>query len=235
MSERSHCPADMGDDLLHRYVAGALSEAEASDFELHFVDCPSCQRAVREGAAIRAALRRRSSAGRRRKQLVSLVPLAAAAVAAFWLLLPSEDAVQRLGRLDAPPSFRGLSVRAATDRARTLADSGMAAYVEGRYPEATRLLDGAARLEPSPGVSFFLGMSRLLDGEAGDALSALNAALDPADNPYELEARYYLAKAWLRLGEADSALGQLEHIPLDAGTIGVRAVALADSVRSHRE
>jgi tetratricopeptide (TPR) repeat protein len=187
---------------------------------------------VREGAALAAALRAMPP-GRRRPVLRWAVPLAAAAVAITWLVLPPRDPVRALGRVDAVPGFDGLPVRADPDSATALADQGMAAYRGGDFARAAALLGSAAVLDPTPAVHFFLGIARLKAGAPDSARAALHAALEPPGNPYAAEARFYLAKAWLSLRQPDSALAQLAVVPPGAA-IAARAAALADSVREVR-
>lgn len=231
MSPPYACPTTTGDaDAVHRYVAGTL-EGEAGDaFEVHLLECEACQRAVRDGTAVAAALRV-AVPGRRRAVLPWVVPLAAAAAAVAWLVWPRPDPVRALGRVGAVPAFDGLAVRAGPDSATTLADQGMAAYAAGEFARAAALLGAAAALDPTPAVHFFLGIARLKAGARDSGLVALRAALEPPGNPYAPEARFYLAKAWLALGRADSALAQLEAVPADAGALRPRAAALSDSIR----
>ncbi|UCF21656.1 MAG: tetratricopeptide repeat protein [Gemmatimonadota bacterium] len=107
----------------------------------------------------------------------------------------------------------------------------MAAYARGDYRDAAELLSAALEAAPSPGVSFYLGIARLEAGPAESALDAFRAALDPPKNPYAADAHFYLAKAWLRLGEADSALAHLNAVPPSAARLHDQASALADNVR----
>ena len=230
-SERLPCPIADESDLIHRYVAGTLPADQVEEFEAHFVECAACQRAVREGAVLRAELRLRRRGIDALRTLAWGVPLAAAAALVVWLVLPGESQMERLGRVGAPPGFVGFPVRAATDSAFVLAERGMAAYREERYADAAALLASAVERDPAPSVYFFLGVARLLTGDADGAVTALTAALDPPDNPYAAEARLYLAKAWLRLGRPDSALVQLAAVPADGDKVHAHASALADSVR----
>lgn len=227
MSPPYACPTTTGDaDAVHRYVAGTL-EGEAGDaFEVHLLECEACQRAVRDGAAVAAALRV-AVPGRRRAVLRWVVPLAAAVA---WLVWPRPDPLRALGRVGAVPAFDGLAVRAGPDSATALADQGMAAYAAGDFARAAGLLGAAAAVEPNPAVQFYLGIARLLAGAPDSAVTALRAAREPTGNPYAGESRFYLAKAWLALGRADSALAQLGAVPPDAA-VAARAAALADSIR----
>lgn len=225
------CPMAGDGEIVHRYVAGTLETDDVDAFEIHLLGCDACARAVHEGSAVAAALR--LEPGRARRSVVRWgLPLAAAAAAAIWLLLPREDALERLGRVDRVPGFDGLPVRAPLDSATALVDRGMEAYRAGDFARSAELLGAAAALESSSGVQFFLGIALLKAGAPARAAAALGAALDPPDNPYAAEARLYRAKAWLALGSADSALAQLAAVPATAGAARAHATALADSIRS---
>lgn len=232
-------PADA--DLVHRYVASTLTPEETNAFEIHLLTCTACRDAVREGAAIRAALRARSDAGaqgaartaRRPRNLPWLFAAAAAAAVLFFAVVPRDDPMRRLGEVRDMPVYSPLRVRAGNPAAGADAaiDSAMAAYVTRDYARVDRLLSEASRVRPSPAVFFYLGVSRLAIDEPASAVEALRRSLEPAGNPYDPEARFYLGKAWLRLGVADSALAQLVAVP--AGSIVGRAAStLLDSVRA---
>jgi anti-sigma factor RsiW len=237
MSDEFLCPTREDTDHAHRYVAGTLPPDERDAFEAHLLECERCQRAVREGAAIRAALTHEAPAGEAALEegsglwsprLVAAATLAAAAAIALWFVLPGGE-LEALGRV-APPVMEPLPVRAEADSAAILAARGMTAYREGDYGAAASLLARAVDAEPAPGTRFFLGIARLLTGSRQEARASLTAALEPPGNPYAAEARFYLAKAWLLDGRADSALVHLAAVPPAAGIRG-HAEALADSVR----
>ncbi len=186
---------------------------------------------MREGVAIRRALRTEGSTLPRPRFLLWAGPIAAAAALAVWLVLRPVDPLARLARVDVVPGFVGLAVRAEADSGAALADRGMAAYLAGDFRDAARLLGEASELDPAPAVHFFLGIARLKVGASEEAIAALSLAAEPADNPYAAEAHLYLSKAWLGLGNADSALVHLRSVSSTPSDVGAHAVALADSVR----
>ncbi len=216
---------------MHRYVAGTLGPSEVEAFEIHLLECASCQVVVGEGVAIRQALSRGGPTSLRPRFLLWAGPIAAAAALAVWLVLRPVDPLARLGRVDVVPGFEGLAVRAEADSGAALADRGMAAYLAGDFREAARLLGEASELDPEPAVHIFLGIARLKEGASEEAIAALAAAAEPADNPYAAEAHLYLSKAWLGLGNADSALAHLGSVLSTPSDVVAHAVALADRVR----
>ncbi|HEY7686754.1 MAG TPA: zf-HC2 domain-containing protein [Gemmatimonadales bacterium] len=236
MSEILTCPIAADGERVHRYVAGTLELENVTQFEAHLLGCAECQAAVREGAAVAAALRRISAPvvgagtlGRRR--LWWAVPLTVAAAGALWFITNREGPLAKLGRVAEAPAFAGVPVRGDSDSASRLADSGMIAYGAGQYGDAARLLSAVPEEARTAGLRFYLGVSLLLTDAARDAVRQL--ADVSADSPYAAEAHFYRAKAWLRLGQADSALAELDAV--EAGTsIGAHAAALADSVKEAR-
>ena len=58
MNDTLSCPTARDGDTVHRYVAGTLDPSEVEAFEIHLLECASCQEVVREGVAIRQALSR---------------------------------------------------------------------------------------------------------------------------------------------------------------------------------
>jgi len=214
-----------GTDQVQAYVAGTLPEAERDAFEIHMLECAECRRLVREGAALRVALREAAAApAPRRSSWWIAASLAAAAVAAFLLLTPA-DPLARLARVEHPAPFAGMRVRDAADSTALRIDSGMALFNAGRYEEAAARLGPAAHDDPA--ATFYVGLSLLLAGRPADARGPLAAAAH-AQTPYAAEARRYLAKAWLRSGRADSALAALGAA--EPGDHAARA--LADSIRA---
>lgn len=227
---------DAGADVIARYLAGTLEAEAVEAFELHMVDCSSCQAALRSGAALRKVLRAtpalRAEPRPVARSLRWVVPLGtAAAVFAVWLALPHETPLGRLSHLGAPPALGVLAVRGDADSAASLVGRGMDAYLAGRYREAARLFAGSDSLSPSETAVFYRGLSALFGGDAAGAVVVLRRVMERADGPYAAEAHFYSAKAWLRLGSPDSALAHLAAIASGAA-LAAHAAALADSVKA---
>ena len=234
MSPALMCAVAADGERIQRYVAGTLEAEATSEFEIHLLHCSECQAAVREGVAVRAALRaspvaHHSAAIPFRKRWW-LIPAAAAAVITVWLI-GREGSLARLGRVGAAPAFSGLPVRGTADSAAILADLGMEAYKQGRYRDAATLLKAAAARGPGPAIQYYQGLAELLAGRPRESLREFGAVLGGAPNAYEADAHFYAAKAWLLLGRADSALTHLTAISSDTEAVGARARALADSVK----
>lgn len=223
------CAVARDGDAIHGYVAGTLPPHEMEEFEIHLLECEACQAAVREGAAVAAALG--SEGPRRIRRPLVWAALAVAAGLAALLLRPA-DPLKRLGAVPEAPPFRGLAVRTAADSSARLAGRGMEAYASENWVRAAELLAAAAELKPAPGLAFFRGVSLLMTGDAEAALGPLKAAMEPPSGPYAPEAGLYLGKALLQLGRGEEALGYLDgSAAAGVGAAARHAGALADSVR----
>ena len=229
------CPTGgVEDDAIHGYVAGTLSPSETEALELHLLSCASCREVVRLGMAIRAEL----GAARARRQrdrraaVAGFVVLAAASITFFALVRAGE----RNGLAAfTPPTFAGVAVRrgADVDSVRAMIDGGMAAYQRREFTTAARLLGASAALDASPGVSFYLAVAQLANGDAPRAIESARRAGNPAGNPFAADAAIVAAKAWLRLGRPDSAVAELDGAPRD-GPGSAHAAALLDSIRASK-
>jgi TolA-binding protein len=94
---------------------------------------------------------------------------------------------------------------------RSLFQAAMRAYAEKRYGDAKALLDDEVRLAPDvPEVNFFLGVCRLVKGKPSSAVQPLRSVLTHKESPYVQSAHFYLAKAYLQLGDLQQAEGELQ-------------------------
>lgn len=232
MSQTLDC-ADIQDrGMPERYVAGALSEEDRAAFEEHFLLCEECQEDAMLAAAVRGGVTPESPRGRVPFARIGLA-LAAAAAVAFVFLRPGQvdPDVAALGAVDVPPVYLGVPVRTAASPGDSLFRVGMDAYQSGRYQAAldgldTALAEGA---DPAPG-EFFRGVSLLLLDRPEEAAAALLEAANIADSPYSPEARYYRAKALLRLGRSADALAELNAVGPTPSAVAEAARTLAAQV-----
>lgn len=227
-------------DVIHRYVAGTLSSGEADAFERHLLECPRCQADVREGSAIRSSLLSPvAAAGSRRRRpawgRMLLVPAVAAAAVLVALLVWTgrAESTRSLGRVETLPRFVPLSVRAPNTETTRLLDSAMAAYGDAAFSRAHAMLSELITDDAGLVVRFYAGCAALGAGDPRSAAPHFARVLREAKSagiasPYSSEARYLLAKAWLQLGETDSASATL------ATATDVRGRALLDSVQRRR-
>lgn len=122
------------------------------------------------------------------------------------------EVLARLARVE-PPRYSASVLRGATDEATLRFQDGMSAYTARNYAVAVQKLHDAAVLDPSrPDIAFFLGASKLLSGDATGAVGELRQTIAMGDTPFLEEAHFYLAKAYLKQGDAESAHAQLETV-----------------------
>jgi len=238
MSDRLSCDEVGAGFVIERYVAGTLSESETATFEAHLLTCERCQQEIPLAVAIREALPQAKEGRTRRPPWfgTSMITVAAAAVLASVLLLSRDrvpDALTDLGRVTQPPVYLGVAVRQESSQSDSLFDEAMAAYVTDDFAAAAaglrRALAAGADAVP---VQFFAGASLLMTDRPADAAEAFRSVIRGGDTPYAAEARYYLAKALLRLGRADEALRELRAVVGGTAEIAGQARALADSMEA---
>jgi hypothetical protein len=230
------CELGGRDDRVAHYVASRLTNDERDAFEEHLLRCAACQDEVLLALSVRDALRARPRLRVHTRARVVIATLAAAlaavlVVVAVWPVTQRETDVAALAGIGEPPAYLGASVRANAPGDSAL-ESAMALYDQGRWTDAGEALRAAARLgAPRDVAAFFLGASALMTGDASLADSAFAAVDALGPGPYQGEARFYRAKALLRLQRAADALHALQTVP-EATAIGAHALALSDSLRA---
>ncbi len=216
--------------LIERYVAGRLSEEEASELEAHYLVCQRCQADVRLAMAIRSSP---IETARRPFPRWTTWGLAAAAGIGVVLLLvrPGHGSAERLGRILGPPAYAGVPVRGVASRGDSLFDAGMGLYSARRYGEAVATLDEALRAgaDSAPG-EFFRAASLLMMNRDADAAEGFRRVGTLGPSPYLPESYYYRAKALLRLGRSAEAENELHRIADGGPELARQASLLADSI-----
>jgi TolA-binding protein len=131
-----------------------------------------------------------------------------------------------LGRVE-PPTYLPLATRApaATDAAFDLA---MAHYARREYVEAAEGLRAVVRERPSSEAWFFLGVSELMAGRVRQARATLARAALSGQPPYASAAVFFVAKADLRLGDADAARQALRDVVAGGGPYAAEAKRLLE-------
>src|SRR5215469_10085079 len=111
-----------------------------------------------------------------------------------------------------PPSTLESGRPALHGRAQSLFLDAMLAYDEKRYGDAEALLNEAVKLAPGvPEVSLYLGICRLAEGNAYDAVPLLKSVTNKNDSPYAQAAHFCLAKAYLQMRDLYTAEQQLKE------------------------
>jgi tetratricopeptide (TPR) repeat protein len=238
--------------LTEAYLAGRLLPEEKRAFEDHAFGCPSCLEKLQALGSIQAELWEQgspvpSTAARRRPALAwrwtfaSASALLLVAAGAFLLWRPGRladgpgpasrsRALAALGQFEAP-SYLPASLRAGEGEAQERFRLGMEQYQAGRYERAIGELTVAERLDPgSPQIAFFLGVCHLLEGEIDQGIERLEKAISLGNTPYLLEARFYLAKGFLRRGDAEPATSQLKAVATSRSPLAQDAARLLTEI-----
>lgn len=236
MSTNLTCDENSRHTNAERYVARRMAAPEADAFEDHFVTCADCQREVRLASAVISGLLRTSDAtpsrmAARRMWIGGGLALAAGLAALLILRVESRNELVALGAVREPPVYLGIPVRGADARPDTLFEAAMDSYATRRYAAAAAGLRAAlAAGEDSVPAQFFLAASLLFDNRATEAADEFQHVLAHGETPYRAEARYYRAKALLRLSRRADAQAELAKLTSADGVVYDMSKALADSI-----
>jgi Tfp pilus assembly protein PilF len=107
--------------------------------------------------------------------------------------------------------------------------SGMAAYDAGNYTAAARSLEAYVSRRGDNAARVYLGVSRLLSGQAEAAVAPLADAAQSPEPPVREAALWYLALAYLENDNPRAARQALEMMP-DGGIYHERAKALLEKI-----
>jgi hypothetical protein len=235
------------DGLAARFVAGTLAGEMLERFEEHLLLCTDCQAEVALGLKIRAAGRDAvtSSVGAKRRIAFRrwawpAIGVAAAAALAIWVPATGDRAAMRaLGGVSAAPVYLGVAVRTsdlATNGFDSAFDDAMASYLRGAWDEAFVALRAVAeRPDAGDGAAparFFAASAALMSGDSENAEVEFARLLASPESAYHDDARFFRAKALLRLGRASDAISALRAVRDPA--LEPRARALSDSVEGLR-
>jgi len=243
------CP---GEEALLAFFRDRLPEAESEAIREHLARCASCVALARDAREFLGAMDPAPQGSRPFGYW--LAAAAALAVLALGLLFvaksrpvaPAPRPVPQIAASASTNPWKDLAVNPAPYRPVAPEDEllyrsdepppgdglaeAMSPYVRGDYAAAEAAL--ALLLDAHPGhgaASFYRGVCLLLLGKPEEAAPLLRSAAVSSKPPDE--ARWYLALALLKAGDADAAIAELDAV---AGTPGPRATeaeALARAVR----
>jgi tetratricopeptide (TPR) repeat protein len=209
-------------------ITGAASSADARAIVLHAASCGACAIALRLAREIAAGM---PSGAKDVPESRTWVPRAALIAASLliialgaWLVSTSEPP-RRIGSVTIAKAAHPLAGkdeelvwRGEESEAREMFDRAMRAYDEDDFSRSSALLARSLELEPDHAdARFYLGVSLLLLGRAGEAIPALDAAARGSAGALHDEARWYLALAAVRAGDRDRARRVLDELIADGG------------------
>jgi len=138
--------------------------------------------------------------------------------------------LEQLARIE-PPVYEPRTLRGPSDEAMQRFERGMDRYRKADYAGAARDLRGAADLDPDAAhIGFFLGISYLMSGQDQAAIERLRATIALGDSPYREDARFYLAKTFLRRADLKAAETQLREVVKLRGSRRIEAQSMLTEI-----
>jgi tetratricopeptide (TPR) repeat protein len=234
------------------YLGGRLAPDRREAFEAHAFGCPRCLETLRVLQAVQAELweqgspapakalgRRPAPARRWALASVAALFLVAAGAIVIWRhggfpgrtgSVDRSRALHALSEFE-PPLYLPATLRAGEGEAAERFRLGMEQYQAGAYDRAIKELAVAERFDPqAPQIAFFLGVCNLLTGRTDPGITLLQKTVSFGDTPYLLEARFYLAKGFLRKGDAMRAAAQLDIVAASRGPQAEEAARLLAAI-----
>ena len=248
-------------NIAEEYLLGRLPEEAASEFETHYFDCPQCLARVELLEGARTQLESSPDArpaGNRLRRVI--VPLAAAAVVVLAvgvirelsrvpvsapdtapapnIELPAQapppagrPALPALGAIE-PPRFDAPRLRVSPTASRRVFLQAMERYERGDWQGALAGLETATQQDPkSVPAHFFLAVCALQLDRNADAVRHLADVVKLGESPYLEDARFFLAKAHIRLGDLPAARRELEAVVALDGDRRAEAFSLLAQIR----
>lgn len=242
-----NCPEVELEHIVEQYLAGQLREPEREQWELHYFECDRCFAALQAMLAVQSALRAAGPAmiPVRRRPVWAWPAMGLAAAAALFAAVlftrPSHEAARNvppavahegiltLARVE-PPPYAASTLRGPGDSAASDFRAAMENYPAGDYHATAAALRQVLQRHPdSADARYFLGICELLDGKAQAAVPELRS-IAAAGSPYAEEAHYFLAQAYLRLGQVPDALAELKRVE---GEYAPKARRLIQQIEKH--
>ncbi len=112
--------------------------------------------------------------------------------------------------------------------------TAMQAYDAANYAQAIPLLADYTQNNPDFAALTYLGVARLLNGQAAQAIQPLADAQQSPEPPVQEAARWYLGLAYLATNRPDAAREVLSAIPPD-GIFGPQAAQLLQNIQNAQQ
>ncbi|MBI5082998.1 MAG: hypothetical protein HZB13_00140 [Acidobacteria bacterium] len=222
-----NCRGIAANNVIERYSAGTLSQAERDAFELHYFSCADCFEALETIQAIQQELKR---AGPQRSQPSWWWGAAAAVVGAGLLLALSGSPQVEWARIVTkpphastpliqltdirPPQYRQFTYRGAAAAVDPVFERAMAHFQSGRYAQAFPALSSVLPASPRYWEArHFGGVCLVLLDRPAQALEWLDVVIAQSGRtPFEEEAHYYRAMALLLAGRGPEGRAELGRV-----------------------
>jgi tetratricopeptide (TPR) repeat protein len=229
----------LSEEDLSKYLNGELDALARKRVETHLIDCELCSDAVdgfRESDLTFSASRVPFSVSqivddsvKIEKENLKIRPIyrALIRIAAIGSLLfvsyftffraPSYDQLYAkyysVYQVDIPLLSRGDSGTSAL----TGFEQGLIEYKKGNYTQSLVFFEKSILAEPNnSAINFFSGLACMQNSQFDKAIGFLQTARE-ADSLYSVKACWYLALSYLKLGEKENALSQLDNLIAQGG------------------
>lgn len=137
--------------------------------------------------------------------------------------------IAELARVE-PPEYVLLTMRAG--EAAPLFNEAMVQYARGDFLGATMGLDAAGSRAPtSSRIQFYRGIANLMVDRPERSVAAFDRAAQGDDEAYADPARFFRAKAQLRLGDLDAAMRDLEVVARGSSEHAVASQRMLNALR----
>jgi TolA-binding protein len=224
------CDDIRGRETAVRYVQRGLSDAEREAYEKHFFVCEACLAELETQQGLRTALPRVSRPGRALAWAGALAACLLLGLGLRWGMkhyaapppqvaqvpkpAPTAERPSLLALAEfAPPAYAAVQMRGTESEAARSYRTAMEWYQKGDYGRASSGLARTVAIDrDDPAARFYLGVSQLLDGRNEDGIQTLRATVAMGESDFREPARFYLAKALLKAGDAAQAREQLQAV-----------------------
>jgi Putative zinc-finger len=228
-----NCGKIQNGDGIERYLSGKLSEPEREEFEAHYFECDDCFALLEAARAARQVLREGGPVVVRMRPRWVWPALAIAAALLMAVVVrqamspapkPGDIARQSppAAGVSAPPlllaevhpPLYSPQVLRGGDQAAEMFGQAMKGYNLSDWRGTAMALDGVVQKFPhSAEAVYFRAICRLMSGETAGAVEGLSATIGQGSaTPFEEEARYYRAQAYLLQGRRDDARADLDRV-----------------------
>lgn len=238
----------MNEDLLHRiddYLLGELTQEEQAAFEGEMAQDEALREAVEEQRGLIEGIQLDNA---RRLLDEVMTPESRSVIRPLWqratpylavtasvlllitgwyLLRPPQHERLYAAHFEAAP---GLPTTLGLSDDPTFAE-GMIAYKQQQYEQALlRWQPLLARDQASDTLQFYLGVAQLGRGAPKEAEPWLQTVVEQPDSPYQPDAQWYLALAYLRQGKQQATREELQAL-LASEQFGARSRALLGEMK----
>lgn len=228
-------------DTMERYLRSELSEEDSQQFEEHYFSCDDCYESLRDLSAARTELAsdrwavpdtegRFGWVGGWGWALAAAMAILAVGLV-FFLRDPmlsdlSDGDFVELAAIQ-PPPYEPVSLRGPEEQEVSAFEEAMIPYQQSDYLATVERLEPVVQSEPlNAAANFYLGTSYLLTDRPGRAVESLGVVVELGESRFQGWARFYRAKAYLRLGNPDAASVDLKTVVSGDGELAAQALEI---------